>query len=154
MRICVANEERFHATPDGAVSIQTPHAHSYWTRYLDVFDHVRVVARVRKVPSVPSDWKRTDGEGISIAAVPDYLGPWRYVLQAKQVQRAARNAIGSSDAVILHAGTQIAACIEPLLHRTDHPYGVYVIADPYDVFAPGACTHPLRPFFRWRVPTL
>jgi glycosyltransferase involved in cell wall biosynthesis len=29
------------------------------------------------------------------------------------------------------------------------PYGVEVVGDPYDVFAPGAVRHPLRPFFRW-----
>jgi glycosyltransferase involved in cell wall biosynthesis len=33
-----------------------------------------------------------------------------------------------------------------------HPYGVEVVGDPYDVFAPGAVKHPLRPFFRWWFP--
>ncbi len=29
------------------------------------------------------------------------------------------------------------------------PYGVEVVGDPYDTFAPGSVKHPLRPFFRW-----
>ena len=33
-----------------------------------------------------------------------------------------------------------------------HPYGVEVVGDPYDVFAPGSVRHPLRPFFRWWFP--
>ncbi|MET7668603.1 glycosyltransferase family 4 protein [Micromonospora luteifusca] len=40
-----------------------------------------------------------------------------------------------------------------LAHRRDHallPYGVEVVADPYDVFAPGVIQHPLRPLLRRR----
>lgn len=127
-------------------------AHSYWMRYLEVFEQVRVVARVREVPNVPVDWKRADGEGVSFAVVPYFIGPWQYIQRARQVQRAARNAVGTSDAVIFYASSQIAECIEPLLRRTGHPYAVYVINDPYDVFAPGSVRHPLRPFFRWLFP--
>src|SRR5204862_1863672 len=38
------------------------------------------------------------------------------------------------------------------LRRTGRPYGVEVIADPYDVFSPKSVKHPLRPFFRWWYP--
>lgn len=37
-------------------------------------------------------------------------------------------------------------------HKFKHPYGVEIIADPCDVFAPGSIKHPLRPFFRWWFP--
>ena len=30
------------------------------------------------------------------------------------------------------------------------PYGVEVVGDPWDVFAPGAVRHPLRVYFRYR----
>lgn len=56
------------------------------------------------------------------------------------------------DAVILRVGGQIASCIKPLLFQTGHPYGVEVVADPYDVFAPGSIKSPLRPFLRWYSP--
>jgi len=149
MNLIVTAEYRFDRTPDGVVWTQTGYAHSFWRRYLTVFDHTRVVARVRKVSSVPSDWQRADGEGVSFAAVPHYLGPWQYLRRLQRVQCAARNAVGASDAVILRVSSQIAACIESQLRRTGHPYGVEVVGDPYDTFAPGAMRHPLRLFFRW-----
>jgi glycosyltransferase involved in cell wall biosynthesis len=152
MQVIVTLEHRFDRTPDGRVWTQTTFAHSFWMRYLEVFDGVRVVARVRDVPAVPSDWKAANGEGVSFAPLPYYIGPWQYLLKAQQVKRAARNAVGANDAVILRACSQIADCIEPLLCRTGHPYGVEVVADPYDVFAPGSVKHPLRPFFRWLFP--
>jgi len=147
MNVVVVLEQRFDRTPDGLVWGGAKHA--FWSRYLAVFEHVRVVARVRTVSSVPPDCDRSDGEGVSFAAVPYYLGPWQYLLRARRVQRAARNAVDADDAVILRVGSQIAACIEPRLRRTGHPYSVEVVGDPYDTFAPGAVRHPLRPFFRW-----
>jgi len=152
MNVVVTLEQRFDRTPDGKVWTQVAFPHSFWMRYLEVFDRVRVVARILEVPSALPDWKRADGEGVSFAGVPDYLGPWQYLQKAPQVERAARNAVAPNDAVILRVSSQIATCIQPMLKEENHPYAVEVVADPYDVFAPGAVKHPLRPFFRWWFP--
>jgi glycosyltransferase involved in cell wall biosynthesis len=101
---------------------------------------------------VPSDWKRANGPQVSFTAVPDYLGPWQYLLRSGQIRRAIGKWIEPEDAVILRVSSQIANDLEPWLRRTGHPYGVEVVADPYDVFAPGSVKHPLRPFFRWWFP--
>lgn len=152
MRVVVVVEHRFVRTPDGAVWTQTMFAHSYWHRYFEVFDEILAVARVRDVPEVPPDWKRADGERVSFAAIPYYVGPWQYLLKVWQVQQAARKAVRTDDAVIFYLASQLASCIEPMLRRSGHPYGIYVIADPYDVFAPGSVNSPLRPFLRWWFP--
>jgi glycosyltransferase involved in cell wall biosynthesis len=149
MNVVVALEHRFDRTPDGVVWTLTQFPNSFWKRYLEVFDHVRVVARVREVSSVSSDFKRADGEGVSFAAIPYYIGPWQYLLKARQVKQVAINAVSAEDAVILRVSSQIAWCIQPMLHRIGHPYALEVVADPYDVFAPGAIKHPLRSVFRW-----
>ncbi len=152
MKVVVAVDHRFDRTPDGSVWTQTGFAHSYWSRYLGVFDEVIVAARVRDVPTVPSDWIRADGERVSLAPLPYYIGPWQYLLKAQQFQRAARDAVNGQDAVILYLSSQAANNVEVQLRQTGYPYGVYVIADPYDVFAPGSVKNPLRPFFRWWFP--
>jgi glycosyltransferase involved in cell wall biosynthesis len=149
MNLIVTAECRFDRTPDGVVWTREGYTHSFWKRYLAVFDRVRVMARVRQVPSVPPDWKRADGARVSFAAVPYYIGPWQYLRRSRQVQRTVRSAVGANDAVIMRVGSQIADCLVRLLRRTDHPYGLEVVGDPYDTFAPGAMKHPLRPFFRW-----
>jgi len=127
---------------------QTTFPYSFWTRYLQVFDSVRVVARVRDVPNVPSDSKETNGERVSFAPIPYYIDPWQYLLKTWQVWRSARNAVNANDAVILRVASPIASPIQSMLRQTGRPYAVEVVADPYDVFAPGSVKHPLRPFFR------
>lgn len=149
MHLTISLEHRFSRTPDGVVWSQTMFSHRFWQRYLTVFDHVRVVARVRDVATIPDDWKPASGEGVSFIPIPYYVGLKEYLLQARRIQRIANNAVGSKDAVILRVGSPIGACIEQALRRNGHPYGVEVVGDPYDVFAPGAVHHPLRPFFRW-----
>ena len=152
MNLIIALEHRFVSTPDGAVWTQSPFVHAFWRRYLEVFDQVRVIARIKKVASVSPRWKRSDGEGVSFVTVPHYIGPWQYLLKTQQVKHVVRNALGASDAVILRVSSQIAQCLEPVLRHNGHPYGVEVVADPYDVFAPGSVRNPLRPFFRWLFP--
>jgi glycosyltransferase involved in cell wall biosynthesis len=68
------------------------------------------------------------------------------------VKREARAAVDPRSAVIMRVGSHLAALIEPMLRRRGQPYGVEVIYDPYDMFAPGSMTHPTRPFFRWFFP--
>jgi glycosyltransferase involved in cell wall biosynthesis len=152
MDIVVALEHRFDRTPDGSVWTQTTFQYPFWLRYLDVFDHVRVVARVRDVPSVPEDWKCASGPDVSFEAIPYYIGLWQYLLRSNQIAQAARKSIHEDDALIVRIPSQVASCMLPVLDKTGHPYGAEVVADPYDVFAPGSVRHPLRPFFRWLFP--
>jgi glycosyltransferase involved in cell wall biosynthesis len=150
MDLVVALDYRFHITPDGRVWTANAFAHSFWTRYLEVFDRVRIVARAAPVGLPGPGDRRVDGECVSFAPVPFYLGPLQYLRKARAVRRAAIGAIGDGDAVILRVGSELAASIAPAMQRAGRPYGVEVVGDPYDAFAPGAIHHPLRAFFRRR----
>ncbi len=148
MRVVVSLEHHFDRTPDGVVWTQTQFPYRFWHRYLEVFDQVRVIARVREVQRAAPDWQRADGRRVSFAAIPEYLGPSQYLMRIPQIRAAVRTAIGAEDAVILRVSSQIASLLYPSLRREGRPYGVEVVSDPYDVFAPGSVRHPLRPFFR------
>jgi glycosyltransferase involved in cell wall biosynthesis len=149
MKVIIPLEHRFDRTPDGRVWTQTTFAYSFWWRYLEVFDRVCVVARLLDVATVGPDWQLADGEMVEFAAVPYYVGPWQYLLKASQVKQAVQNSLGDRDAVILRAPSRLASELQPLLRRNNHPFALEVVADPFDVFAPGSLEHPLRPFFRW-----
>lgn len=152
MNLVVTLEYRFDRTPDGVVWTHTAYAHPFWLRYLAAFDAVYVVARIRDVPHILGNPNRADGGRVHFVGIPYYLGPGQYMLKARQVARVVRNAVTPSDAVILRVPSQIANALVPQLHKRNHPYGIEVVGDPYDVFAPGAVSHPLRPFLRWWFP--
>jgi glycosyltransferase involved in cell wall biosynthesis len=151
MRLSITSETHFARTPDGAVWADGPTAYPLWSRYLSVFEQVNVIARVDDVTRAADGWRRADGAGVSFSGVPNYFGPWQYLLRAGRVRDAARGAVLPDDAIILSVSGQIANCIEPLL-AGGRPFAVQVVADPYDVFSPSSVKHPLRPFFRWWFP--
>jgi glycosyltransferase involved in cell wall biosynthesis len=148
VNVTISLEHRFDRTPDGAVWTSAAFPHSFYRQYLDVYDAVRVVARVRNVATEPRDGRRADGPGVSFEPVPCYVGPRQFLMQMLEVRRAARNAVAPAQAVILRVASQVASALQPFVHRGSRPYGLEVVGDPYDAFAPGCMQHPLRPLFR------
>ncbi len=55
-----------------------------------------------------------------------------------------------AQAVIARVPGQVGTSLLWALRLRRHPYGVEVVGDPHDVFAPGAVRHPLRRLFRWQ----
>jgi glycosyltransferase involved in cell wall biosynthesis len=149
MTVVILLEERYYRTPDGSVWTLGAHAYRFWCRYLGDFDRVRVVARVLDVPELTGNAQRADGPRVDIAAVPYYVGPAQFMRHSWAIRRAIRRAIGPKDAVILRVPSTLANCLEAELRTSNRPFGLEVIADPYDVFAPRAVKHSMRQFFRW-----
>jgi glycosyltransferase involved in cell wall biosynthesis len=152
MRVLIVIDHRFDSTPDGAVWTQTMFTPSYWKRYLEVFDEVRVVARVRPVEKALPGWIQVNVDEITVQPLPHYLGPWEYFRQRQQVLAAAQSAFTVGDAIMFYSASPPVLAIQKKTDALGYPFGVYIIANPYDVFSPGAVRNPLRPFFRWLAP--
>jgi glycosyltransferase involved in cell wall biosynthesis len=148
MQLTIALEQRFFRTPDGHFWTASLYPHSFWSRYLAVFDSVKVLARAHEAPSVAQTWKRVDGDGVSFAAIPVYVGPWSFLHRALHVRAAVARGVTDDSAILLRVPGLVATLSCSAL-RQGRPYGVEVVGDPCDVFSPGANSHPLRPFFRW-----
>jgi glycosyltransferase involved in cell wall biosynthesis len=148
MRVVVNSEERFSRTPDGKVWSAGAGAYSFWRRYLDVFDQVRVLGRVAPALEQPESAQRADGDGVTFESLPYYVGPIGYARKYFSVRAAIRKTLVTKDAVVLRAASPIANCVESDI-ASGQPYGIEVVGDPYEVFAPGSIEHPLRPLLRW-----
>jgi len=148
MNVLVVLDYTFLRTPDGAVWSVMGMAYTFWTRYLEVFDSVRVTARVLDVPAADPRWLRSDGPQVTFWPVPPYRGPLQYALRRGKIRRAAAESFRPGDAVILRVGSVLADALLPRLRKARHPYAVEVVGDPWDTFSPGAVKHPLRAFFR------
>lgn len=149
MNLTVTLEHRFDQAPDGSVWTQVAFDYAFWQRYLTVFDSVRVVARVRPVTTIAGNWLRADGAQVSFVPVPYYVGPWQYFRRSQQIHQALQSALTATEAIILRVPSQLANVLESSLRQTRHPFGLEIVGDPYDGFAPGATKNLLRPFFRW-----
>jgi glycosyltransferase involved in cell wall biosynthesis len=149
MEVTVALDARYTVAPDGSVWSQAGMARQFWERYLEVFDRVRIIARGAHVDGPPKGWMPVLGKNISFYGVPDFHGPWQCLKRYPRLRAAIRSAAPMHGAVILRVGSQIANVLERHLRRRGRVYGLEVVGDPYEVFAPGVIDHPLRPFLRW-----
>ena len=57
---------------------------------------------------------------------------------ARRVAPSKRCGVMIRDAVIMRVSSHLAGLLEPKLAREGRPFGLEVVNDPYDVFAPGA----------------
>jgi glycosyltransferase involved in cell wall biosynthesis len=147
MNVTIALEHHFLRTPDGCVWTETTFAYPFWQRYLQVFDTVRVIARVRNVDTAMADWKQASGAAVTFVDVPDYRGPYQYLACWPRVRSVLREQAGHSQAVILRVGSSLGSAFVDHFRR-GQPFGVEVVGDPYDVFQRGSVIHSLRPLFR------
>jgi len=149
MKLTIGLEGRFLKTPDQKVWPETGPSYSFWQRYLDVFESVEVVARIRHISAIPSGVIRADGENVRFISLPYYIGPYQYIRSAWGIDKIIEAVVQKADSVLLRTPGQISSRLFYYLRKDNHPYGVEVVGDPYDVLAPGVVRHPLRPFVRW-----
>lgn len=149
MKATVTIEQRYARTPDGCYWTADQNAYPLFTRYLDVFDSVTVVARVQDMSSVPETYLRADGPNVTFHPLPYYHGFVQYLPQFARVNQAVREGIPGGGAVIMNVASLIAGIAAPTLQKMTYPYGVEVVSDPANTFAPGTMKHPLRPFLRY-----
>ena len=145
MELTYTLEYRFARTPDGHIWTPDVYSRKFWDRYLRVFSAVRLIARVREIEVPQPSWKRVDGEGVTVIPLPYYVGPLQYWRVRKHVQAVLKEALSSSEAVLLRIPSEIANNASAVLEQTGKPYGVEVVSDPADAFA-----HGLKRLFRGR----
>jgi glycosyltransferase involved in cell wall biosynthesis len=148
MRVSVSVEQRYQRTPDGSIWTSALFPYKFWLRYLEVFDEVQFLARVESVRSVPENYSRVDGPGVTCAPIPYYLGPWQFLQRYPQIEQAVWRYVASDDAVIMRVGSILAEMVTRRFIPDHRPYALEVVSDPADAFSPGAIVHPLRRLFR------
>jgi len=150
MRVLVALEQHFMRDPEGHVYPAPPGVEGYgfWQRYLEVFEEVVVLARVRMVSRELPGASRADGPCLTFCDLPDYLGPWQYVRHLPKMRRRVWGAVRNADAFILRGPGAISHLAWREIRKRRAPFAVQVVGDPWDALSPGTTRSILRPMVR------
>jgi glycosyltransferase involved in cell wall biosynthesis len=149
MQVDVVIEQRFYRCDQNKLWTDNAFPYIFWTRYLDVFSSVNIVARVSHIPSPKSDWKRVDGENVSYVSLPSYIGPLGFVKSLPKLIRILRKRKAIDRKVIYRVPGILSSFYNYFALATEQSYGAEVVGDPADVFAVGASKSIFRPFFKW-----
>lgn len=150
MRVIVATDERFVRIGGGTVYSLTGGAeYRRWASHLSVFDEVMVLARVKAArQEYPAD-SLASGPGVLFHDLPPNFGLVDYLSMGYRMRRRMAELKLDDSASILRVPGLVGTFFAGLLRNRDHPYGVRVVGNPFEVFAPGTIRHPMRPIFRF-----
>jgi glycosyltransferase involved in cell wall biosynthesis len=146
VRIVCSSEARFERTPDAKVWAQSAFGRDLWTRYLQVFDEVAVIARMKDVQEPRAGWVRSCGDSIVFRAIPPYSGAAGFVAESHRTARVIVATLREPGAILLRVPSAVAFLTHAFVGNLR--YGVEVVGDPRAAFAPGVVDHPLRAALR------
>ncbi|WP_339726310.1 glycosyltransferase [uncultured Paraglaciecola sp.] len=149
MQVDVVIEQRFYRCQQNKLWTDNAFPYIFWTRYLDVFSCVNIVARVSDVVNPKSDWKRVDGEKVNYVPLPSYIGPVGFVKSIPKLIRILRRRKQVERKVIFRVPGILSSFYSYFSLVSGQSYGAEVVGDPADVFAVGASKSMFRPFFKW-----
>lgn len=112
MKLLVATDAHIFKTPDGKHWAKGIYGYHFWTRYLKVFDSVRVAARVKDVQKLDQKGLLpVDGDGVEIFAIPFYQGPKQLLRKYAKIQRTLKGVDDGCDAALLRMPSQTATMV-------------------------------------------
>jgi phosphatidyl-myo-inositol dimannoside synthase len=148
MRVLLTTEARFERTPDGTIWGAAPNSSSAWSRYLDVFSAVLVMARIADAREPAPGLVQASGPGIDFCPLPPHSGAGGLVRSGHAVNAAIKRMSRVCPAVIVRSPSIVAYLIARHMWALNRPYGTQIVGDPDQVFSAGAFQHPLRVPFR------
>jgi phosphatidylinositol alpha-1,6-mannosyltransferase len=141
-------DQRFEQTPDGAVWAHTPPAYDFFGPVLEVFDRVRIIARMSSVVEPSLGVRRVDGPGVEPFAIPCFVGPFEYLRTRRKVMAALDRAELLDGAFLFRIPSQTGFVLAGRLRRRRRPFAVELLTDPRDFFAWGVGPNGLATLFR------
>lgn len=131
MRLLVAVDGHILMTPDRKYWCKTIYSYAFFERYLNVFDDVTVVARVKEVSELEGRFNRIDGDHVDVRGMPFYQGPKQLFFKYMSIQRALRNIDENCDAALFRLPDQ--SCQMAYNHmRKNIPFAGEIVYDPTD----------------------
>ncbi|SHH47018.1 glycosyltransferase [Clostridium grantii] len=137
MKLLVVSDAHLVKCVDGTYWCKTAvHGYVFWSRYLSVFEKVKVVSRVEYMKNIDKGkYTRVDGEGIEICELPFVRGAKGFLIHYFSFLKEIKAVIKDEECAIFRLPSIPAFMVLRYFKRTKRPYAVEVVADPYDAYS-------------------
>lgn len=118
---------------NGSIWTTPGYSIALWQRYLTMFEHIYVVARVQSVQQHSGDnlFKLEDNR-VTVIDLPYYIGLAPYIKVRSRIRKIIGSIIHPGDAYICRVPGNIGTIAAECLKRKDIPYGLEVVGDPWE----------------------
>ena len=148
MKVLVVIDAHLVRTPDGKVWSPTIYNYDFMARYLDVFETVKIVARIEDKPDHDGFPNLCSGKNVEFFAIPEYKGPKEYLAKYFEIQNIAKSCFADVDCGIFRVPSTVGYKYAKLFRKTKKPFALEVVIDPWDFAAPGNLQSIFRPAIR------
>ena len=128
MKVLVGTDAHIFKTPDGKHYCESIYGYSFWERYLEVFDEVRIVARTKEVERMEGRKLLVDGPHVEVFEIPFFQGPEGYAKNFFRIKKAYKGVAKGCDVAILRLPSQTAQLAVRHLPK-DMPVGGEIVYD-------------------------
>ena len=147
-KILLTVDHQFLRPPDGKVWVKTIYGYDFWKRSLEVFDCVRIAARVREVAELEEEMLLSSGDNVEFFDLPQYRGSKEFVLRYAEIRKAVKGVMDECACAIFRIPSPIANLVQKEVIKAGVPWATEIVNDPWDNFAPGAFKSLFRPIYR------
>lgn len=147
-KLLLTVDHQFVRTPDGKVWVKTIYGYDFWKRYLNVFDKVRIAARVRDEKDIKEKMLLASGENVEFFQLPQYRGAKEYLFRYMSIRNAVHGIVDGCDCAIFRIPSPISDLVKQEVEKKKVPWATEIVNDPWDNFAPGVFKSIFRPLYR------
>lgn len=148
-KLLLTVDHQFVRTPDGKIWVKTIYGYDFWKRYLNVFDKVRIAARVRNVEKIEEKMLLANGENVEFFQLPQYRGVKEYLFKYGSIRKAVNGVTDGCDCAIFRIPSPISDLVKNEVIKNGLPWATEIVNDPWDNFAPGVFKSVFRPVYRY-----
>ena len=131
MKVLVADEAHIFKLPDNTYWSDAINGYSFYTRYMDVFDEVRLVGKLKDVKELPGKCIRLDGPNLEIFGIPYFQGPKQFLPKIFKINSALKGVSDGCDVAIMRMPSVTSMMVWKNL-KANIPLGGEIIYDPYN----------------------
>lgn len=149
MSLFFITDARFFQTPNGNIYAgEFSFSNILWERYIKQFSKVYVVGRIFKVNSFKNENHLVSN--VTILPITRFETATSFLKNKVKIKSQVDNYFNKyqPQAVIIRGAGSLGYLAAKYCTTKNISYGIEVVGDPYDVFAPGVIKHPLCFLFR------
>lgn len=147
MNLIFVTECRFYLAADGKhYADDMSYNNELWKRYLKSFDEIYVIARVFESEEVYDETLLVNN--VTFYPIVGFDNILSFAKNISSIKKQIKQYLNPELVTIIRGAGPLGYIASLLCAKKKIKYGIEVIGDPYDVYAPGVVKHPLRPMLR------
>lgn len=148
MNILVVADGHYLKDKEGKIYAESVYNYAFYKRYLSVFDKVYAIVRLKEVDEAPKTAKLCSGPNVEFLPLPAYRGPIQYAQKYFEIKKVALTYFDKVSCAIFRIPAATSNLLCKMFARTEKPYAVEVVVDPWEFFSRGSVTSVTRPLVR------